>query len=66
MPEELAVRLEHLAKATDRSRSYLATLAIEEFVAVQEWQIEAIQDGIKAGRIVPHEKAVAHLKTWGR
>ena len=69
VPEELAVRLAHLAKATDRSRSYLATLAIEEFVAVQEWQVQAIKEGIadaEAGRTVSHEKAVAQLKTWGR
>ena len=69
VPEQLAQRLEHLAKATDRSRSYLATLAIEEFVAVQEWQVEAIKEGIadaEAGRVAPHEKAAAQLKTWGR
>jgi RHH-type transcriptional regulator, rel operon repressor / antitoxin RelB len=68
VPEDLAVRLEGLAKATDRSKSYLATLAIEEFVAVQEWQVKAIKEGIadaEAGRIVPHEDAVAQLKKWG-
>jgi predicted transcriptional regulator len=32
MSERLAERLESLAKATDRSKSYLAALAIEEFV----------------------------------
>jgi len=46
MPEGLAERLEKLAKATDRSKSYLATTAIEEFVAIQEWQVHAIQEGI--------------------
>jgi RHH-type transcriptional regulator, rel operon repressor / antitoxin RelB len=69
MPEELAERLEGLAKATDRSKSYLATLAIEEFVAIQEWQIQAIKDGIadaEAGRVVGHEKALEELKKWGR
>lgn len=69
MPEELAERLESLAKATDRSKSYLATLAIEEFVAIQEWQIQAIKDGIadaEAGRVVGHEKALEELKKWGR
>jgi predicted transcriptional regulator len=68
MPEELAERLEGLAKATDRSKSYLATLAIEEFVAVQEWQISAIKDGVadaEAGRVVGHEKALEELKKWG-
>jgi RHH-type transcriptional regulator, rel operon repressor / antitoxin RelB len=68
MPEELAERLEGLAKATDRSKSYLATLAIEEFVAIQEWQIHAIKDGVadaEAGRVVGHDKALEELKRWG-
>ena len=68
MPEELAARLDNLAKATDCSRSSLATLAIEEFVALQEWQVEAIKEGIadaEQGRILPHEKAISELETWG-
>jgi len=68
VPEELAARLDNLCKATDRSRSYLATLAIEEFVAVQEWQVEAISEGIadaEQGRLLPHDKAIAELDKWG-
>ena len=41
----MARRLKNLAKATSRSRSYLAAEAIEEFLAVQEWQVQAIMDG---------------------
>jgi predicted transcriptional regulator len=69
VPEELAARLANLSKATDRSRSYLATLAIEEFVAVQEWQVEAIKEGIadaEKGRVVSHEEAAAELGKWGK
>lgn len=69
MPERLAERLENLAKATDRSKSYLAALAIEEFVAIQEWQVQAIQEGIseaEAGKLVGHDKALKELKKWGR
>jgi RHH-type rel operon transcriptional repressor/antitoxin RelB len=69
VPEDLAARLDSLSKATDRSRSYLATLAIEEFVVVQEWQVEAIKEGIadaEQGRIASHEEAVAELEKWGR
>lgn len=68
VPEELAARLDNLSKATDRSRSYRAR-AIEEFVAVQEWQVEAIREGMadaEEGRIVPHEEAVAELRKWGK
>jgi RHH-type rel operon transcriptional repressor/antitoxin RelB len=68
VPEELSVRLDALAKATDRSKSFLAVQAIEEFVTVQEWQVAAIKEGIAeadAGKIVSHEKAVEELSKWG-
>ncbi len=69
VPQDLASRLDSLAKATDRSKSYLATLAIEEFIAVQEWQVQAIKDGIadaKAGKIVNHDSALKELEKWGQ
>ncbi len=69
MSESLAERLESLAKATDRSKSYLAAMAIEEFVAVQEWQVQAIQEGMaeaQSGKIVSHDKALKELKRWGK
>jgi RHH-type rel operon transcriptional repressor/antitoxin RelB len=68
VPEELSERLDALAKATDRSKSFLAVQAIEEFVTVQEWQVAAIQEGIAeadAGKVVPHENAVEELSKWG-
>ncbi|MCL5801341.1 MAG: CopG family ribbon-helix-helix protein [Gammaproteobacteria bacterium] len=66
---DLAKRLERLAKATDRSKSYLAALAIEENVALQEWQVQAIQEGIaaaKRGEVMSHGKVKAELKRWGK
>lgn len=67
--EDLAKRLETLAKTIHKSKSSLATEAIEEFLTVQEWHIQAIKEGIAAadkGDIVSHEEAVAELKKWGR
>lgn len=67
--DDLSKRLERLAKTTKQSKSSLATQAIEEFLAVQEWHIQAIKDGIRAadeGNIVSHEAAVAELKKWSR
>ncbi len=69
MSESLAERLESLAKATDRSKSYLAAMAIEEFVAVQEWQVQAIQEGMaeaQSRKVVSHDKALKELKRWGK
>ena len=43
----VATKLDLLAKATDRSRSFLVAEAIETYVKDQAWQIQAIQKGIK-------------------
>ena len=66
---DLAQRLETLAKTTHTSKSSLATQALEEFLTVQEWHIQAIKEGITAadkGDIVSHKEALAELKKWGK
>lgn len=66
--EDLAKRLESLAKTVHKSRTSLATEAIEEFLTVQEWHIQAIREGIAAADnndMVSHEEAIAVLKKWG-
>ncbi len=66
---EVANRLAALSKSTHRSKSFLAAQAIEEFINVQEWHVEAIKEGIaaaKKGDVKSHEQAVAILNTWGR
>jgi RHH-type rel operon transcriptional repressor/antitoxin RelB len=58
-------RLEAAAARVRRSKSFLAAEAIEEYLAVQEWQIEAIKRGIEAadrGELVPHEQ----VKAWAK
>jgi predicted transcriptional regulator len=67
--EDLSKRLERLAKTTKQSKVFLASQAIEDFLTVQEWHIQAIKEGIAAadsGDIVSHEEAVAKLKKWGK
>jgi RHH-type transcriptional regulator, rel operon repressor / antitoxin RelB len=46
VPSIIAERLEHLAKTVERSKSYLAAEAIEEYLDIHEWQVQAIQDGL--------------------
>ncbi len=46
VPATVADRLENLAKSVDRSKSYLAAEAIEEYLDIHEWQVKAIQDGL--------------------
>jgi RHH-type rel operon transcriptional repressor/antitoxin RelB len=45
---EVAIRLEKLATSMDRSKSWLAAEAIEEYLDIHEWQIQAINEGIAA------------------
>lgn len=45
---KIAKRLEKLAESMDRSKSYLAAEAIEEYLDIHEWQIKAIGEGIAA------------------
>jgi predicted transcriptional regulator len=61
-------RLQSVALRVRRSKSFLAAEAIEEFLAVQEWQIAAIKEGIAAadrGDLVPHEDIRAWAATLG-
>ena len=47
LPRETKSKLEELAKATGRTKAYLALDAIEKYLHIEAWQIDAIQDGIK-------------------
>jgi len=60
-------RLEALARSTGRSRSLPAAEAISEYLAVNEWQIEAIQTAIaetERGETVSHEAVREWVASW--
>ena len=44
---ELKSRLDKLATATHRSKSFLAAEAVREFIEINEWQIEEIRNAVK-------------------
>ena len=44
---EVKSRLDQLAQATRRSKSFLAAEAIRDFLELNEWQIEEIQHALK-------------------
>jgi len=56
MPAPFTVRLDestlnaldHLAEKTDRSRNWLVARAVEDFVAVNAWQLDKIEAGLAA------------------
>lgn len=69
VPAALKNRLDKLAGATARSRSWLAAHALQIYVEDQEWQLTVIRKGLKdlqAGRTVSHEKTARWLRSWGK
>jgi len=61
-------RLEKLAKTTGRSRSYLAAEALNEYLDVNEWQIEGITKAIQSldeERGIAHKKVKEWVASWG-
>ena len=67
LPQTMLNRLVKLARATDRSKTYLATKALEEYIAAQEWQVQAIKAAVEAAdahdaTFCEHDKVVAKMK----
>jgi RHH-type rel operon transcriptional repressor/antitoxin RelB len=62
MDEKTKERLDRLAKSLDRSKSFIASHAIEDYLEVNEWQVNEIAAGMReaeSGRLVGHEKVRA-------
>ncbi len=55
-------RLERLAEATARSKSYLVSTAINGFIEANEWQIREIKKAVKKA---DQPDAAAWLDSWG-
>lgn len=67
LPAEVAVKLDGLARSTERTKSYLASRAIEEYVAAQEWQVQAIAEAVRqadapGARFLEHEEVAARVQ----
>ncbi len=64
-----SARLGSLAKATGRSESSLAAEAVAEFLAVQDWQVAAVNAGIESldrGEVVAHSAVREWIEFLGR
>ena len=65
---ETKLRLEALAKVTERTQSWLAEAALNSYLENQEWQVQRIQDGIAAadrGEFGEHKRVMEWIETWG-
>jgi len=55
-------RLEALAAATRRTKTFVLEEALNHYLDLNEWQIKSIEEGLedaRAGRIITHETLVA-------
>jgi RHH-type rel operon transcriptional repressor/antitoxin RelB len=60
-------RLEKVAKSSGRSRSFLATEAMNEYLAVSDWQIAGTREAVDSadrGEFVPHDQVKAWVNSW--
>lgn len=67
LEDEVKERLDHLAEATQRSKSFLAAEAIREFVENNEWQIGEIHAALQeahAGDFASDKDVAALAKKW--
>jgi RHH-type transcriptional regulator, rel operon repressor / antitoxin RelB len=65
---ELKAKLDSLAEATQRSKSFLATEALERYIELESWQVGHIKKGIKQaedGVVVSGEDVDRWLASWG-
>lgn len=66
--EDLLQRLEKLAAATDRTKSWHMEKALVRYLDLQSWQVDHIEQGLadmRAGRVVEHDRVTDWLETWG-
>ena len=61
-------RLDQLATATQRSKSFLTNAAVERYLADEEAFIAAVEQGLaeaNAGKLIDHDKAATYLRSLG-
>ena len=64
---ELNTQLTTIATALDRPKSWVIAQAVQEFVTVQQWQIAAIEEGLRAadaGQLVAHADVQDWVRSW--
>jgi len=65
---EISDRLKALARDTRRSKSYLASEAIEAYVDLNAWRVERIKEALEEAKSgapgVPHEEVVKWVESW--
>lgn len=67
VPQETIDKLGQLAKATGKSRNFLAVQAMQDFIEREAWQVEEIQVAIQqadAGNFATDEEVSTFFNKW--
>jgi len=65
---EIKNRLDQLAQATRRSKSFLAAEAIRDFLELNEWQVQEVQEALieaDAGDFASDKAVEKTFNKWG-
>lgn len=70
LDKETKERLDRLAESVARSKSYLVTRALQDYLELNEWQVTAIKKAVSkadshGAKFSSHEDVSAWLETWG-
>ena len=68
LDEQIKEDLESLAEATQRSKSFLASEALKDYLAREAWQVAHVKEGMRQadeGLTVPHEEVDAWMASMG-
>ena len=68
VPQELKEQLEYLSRSSKRSKAYLATEALGDYVKKNAWRAKELHEAIKEadkGVFISHEEMVAWANQLG-
>ena len=69
LEDDIKKRLEALAEATQRSKSFLAAEAVRDYVELNEWQLQETRQALAeadAGDFASAEDVAALAAKWGK
>jgi predicted transcriptional regulator len=69
LPETLNEQVVEIAEALDRPKSWVIEQAVRDYIAMQQWQLAAVDEGIRAadaGDLAAHEDVVDWVRSWNR
>ncbi len=63
IPASTKNRIAQLAVATRRTKTFVIEEALDQYLALNEWQLKSIQDGLRDledGKVISQEKMIEH------